>query len=154
MKNIALVLIRFYQRFISPYKGFACAYRVHTGCASCSGLGYRAIRRYGVIAGIGLLKMRIHRCGVAYRRFAVVTIPRSKQAGFCEILELGGAAAHGVSDIACCACELADWQRSDKKKAEDVKEEEKYVYIPSRITDQWVEDAGKDKQPPDDGRQP
>lgn len=150
MKNIALALIRFYQRFISPYKGFACAYRVHTGCASCSGLGYRAIRRYGVIAGIGLLKMRIHRCGVAYRRFAAVTIPRSKQAGFCEILELGGSAVYGVSDLACLACDLGDGKGSDKKKAE----EEKYVHIPSRIADQWVEGADKEKQPPDDGRQP
>jgi putative component of membrane protein insertase Oxa1/YidC/SpoIIIJ protein YidD len=52
VKTLLLTLIRLYQRHVSPRKGFACAYRVHTGCASCSHLGYRAIRRYGVWQGL------------------------------------------------------------------------------------------------------
>jgi putative component of membrane protein insertase Oxa1/YidC/SpoIIIJ protein YidD len=124
MKKIALVLIRLYQRFISPYKGFACAYRVHTGCASCSALGYRAIRRFGLVQGIAVLRMRFHRCGVAYRRFAAIAMPRSKQAGFCEILECGGALATSAPDLACMACEVADWVGSKKK------EDESKVHLP------------------------
>ena len=40
-----------YQRYLSPYKGFCCAYRAHTGRASCSALGARVIRRHGLLAG-------------------------------------------------------------------------------------------------------
>ena len=125
MRRIALAMIRLYQRFISPYKGFACAYRVHTDCASCSALGYRAIRRYGVIAGVKVLKMRLYRCGVAYRRFAVPLAARSKQAGFCEILECGGAVGHFAPELACLACDFADGP-SGKKKSKDEDE----VHLP------------------------
>ena len=51
MKSVALPGIRLAQRWISPRKRFPCAYRVHTGNASCSWLGYRAIRRFGVWQG-------------------------------------------------------------------------------------------------------
>jgi uncharacterized protein len=63
----ALFAITVYQRFISPHKGFCCAYRIHTGRAGCSKLGYRAISRYGVFDGIGVLKMRLQLCGAVYR---------------------------------------------------------------------------------------
>jgi len=64
----ALAAIRGYQRFISPHKGFACAWRVHTGGASCSALGLRVIRRHGLWRGLQLLRERTYRCGVAHRR--------------------------------------------------------------------------------------
>lgn len=63
---LALYLIRFYQRFISPYKGFSCAYRVHTGKASCSQLGYRAIRRHGLFGGLQVLRCRLACCSEVY----------------------------------------------------------------------------------------
>ena len=48
LKILALAAITLYQRFVSPRKGFSCAYRFHTGGPSCSVLGFRAVRRYGV----------------------------------------------------------------------------------------------------------
>ena len=86
MKNVALYLIELYQRYVSPRKGFCCAYRVHTGQASCSVLGYRVIRRFGVWAGVALLRQRLAKCGVAYRRHHVQPVlgPRHRQAGFCD----------------------------------------------------------------------
>ncbi|MDQ1813775.1 membrane protein insertion efficiency factor YidD [Massilia sp. CCM 9210] len=54
MKTLALSAIGFYQRHLSPYKGFRCAYCAYTGNASCSALGARAIRRYGVWDGLGV----------------------------------------------------------------------------------------------------
>ena len=60
--RLALWAIRAYQRWVSPHKGFACAWRVHTGGSSCSALGYRAIRRYGVIGGLGVLDLRLALC--------------------------------------------------------------------------------------------
>ncbi len=68
MQRLALAAIRFYQRRISPHKGFCCAYRVHTGGASCSTLGYRAIRRFGIWRGLTLLRRRLAKCGVASQR--------------------------------------------------------------------------------------
>ena len=39
LTSAALAAIRFYQRWISPYKGFRCAYGAHSGRCSCSTLG-------------------------------------------------------------------------------------------------------------------
>jgi putative component of membrane protein insertase Oxa1/YidC/SpoIIIJ protein YidD len=38
-REALLVAIRFYQRHVSPRKGYRCAYRVHTGRCGCSALG-------------------------------------------------------------------------------------------------------------------
>ncbi len=66
LKWLALLLIRGYQRWLSPYKGYSCAYRVYTGShEGCSGYGLRVIRRYGVFTGYGLLQRRMQRCAKA-----------------------------------------------------------------------------------------
>ncbi len=36
MQRLVLWAIEVYQRHLSPRKGFSCAYRCHTGHASCS----------------------------------------------------------------------------------------------------------------------
>ena len=69
MRAIALPAIQLYKRHLSPYKGFCCAYRSHLGRFSCSTLGFRAIRMYGVIKGIAVLRQRLKRCGVVHRRY-------------------------------------------------------------------------------------
>jgi putative component of membrane protein insertase Oxa1/YidC/SpoIIIJ protein YidD len=43
LRGAAIYLIDGYQRFISPYKGYTCAYRVHAGRAWCSAFGKRVI---------------------------------------------------------------------------------------------------------------
>lgn len=75
LNGLALAAIAGYQRWISPYKGFRCAYRAHTGRCSCSQLGARAIRRFGTFDGIGVLRERLYRCGVAFRRFGKFAPP-------------------------------------------------------------------------------
>lgn len=60
--RLALSGIRFYQRCLSPYKGYGCAYRLEYGGSGCSGVGYRLIRRYGVIRGYTILQKRFERC--------------------------------------------------------------------------------------------
>lgn len=85
MKQIALLMIVFYQRHISPHKGFSCAYRQHTGHVSCSNLGYRAIRRFGVFKGIGVLKMRFSNCEAVYKSHHLSMQKISNQSGFCDL---------------------------------------------------------------------
>ena len=57
MKKILIAMIRFYQKYISPYKGTKCPYVL-----SCSQYGLEAIEKYGVIKGGLLAAWRILRC--------------------------------------------------------------------------------------------
>lgn len=62
----AVYAINFYQRHLSPYKGFQCAYRVHTGRCSCSEYAKRIVRKRGVGALFVALPRQFARCRSAY----------------------------------------------------------------------------------------
>ena len=135
MKSIALWTIRFYQRFISPIKGYCCAYRHHTDYASCSTLGFRAVRRFGFIDGMIVLQKRLHLCGVAYRRFAPQTPrPHRHQRGDCDLpcdLPCDSCDAPNLKSIKALDCLDAcscDWPSREKRK----KKSESKIYIPPR----------------------
>jgi len=81
LKHLALAAIQGYLNHISPYEGFCCAYRAYTGHRSCSTLGYRAIRRFGVWDGLNVLRKRFERCRAAFSRCG----SRNRQKGFCDI---------------------------------------------------------------------
>jgi len=83
MKSLLLFAIVFYQRHLSARKGFCCAYRHHAGHASCSLLGLRAVRRFGIVGGLRMLKRRLYLCGVASRRYAPLR-PHRYQRGDCD----------------------------------------------------------------------
>ena len=104
MKALALSAIRFYQRYMSPRKRFCCAYAAYTSDASCSALGYRAIRRFGLWNGIKVLNQRLARCGAAstmLARAAQQRVPRQRrQAGF---LDCGGCDGAGGGDLPNCS---------------------------------------------------
>lgn len=57
MKYLALALIRFYQKFISPALPPACRFY-----PTCSHYSYQAIEKYGLIKGGWLAVKRIGRC--------------------------------------------------------------------------------------------
>lgn len=57
MKTIALGLIRFYQRFISPLKGPSCRFY-----PTCSSYTYEAILKYGFFKGTFLGIRRVLKC--------------------------------------------------------------------------------------------
>jgi len=84
MRSAALLAIQGYKRFVSPHKGFSCAYRVNTGGHSCSTLGYRAIRRYGLFAGLAVLQQRLHKCSVASRLNRLSLAHLGSQRGVCD----------------------------------------------------------------------
>lgn len=65
LRLAAVSAIGLYQRYVSPYKGYCCAYRAHTGRSSCSDFGSRVIGKMGVVAGIRLLFDRFAACAVA-----------------------------------------------------------------------------------------
>lgn len=140
LRTLALAAIRAYQRWLSPHKGFACAWRVHTGGPSCSALGARAIRRHGLFTGLGLLDQRLGRCGEAHRRAASARRQRLRpQAGVCDAgcdapgcdLPCDGGHGHGSG---CSPCDLASGcdggcgRRERRRRSDDARQ----TYIPPR----------------------
>ena len=114
MRFLALLAITAYQRYVSPHKGFTCAYRLYTGHAGCSQLGYRAIRRYGVIGGISVLRERTYLCGVAHRRMAVAKTPRLRlQRGECD---LGGCDLPCDIFSNCGSCDFGSGKEDEKER--------------------------------------
>jgi len=57
MKAIALAMIRFYKRFLSPMLPSSCRFE-----PTCSVYTYQAIEKYGVIKGSWMGARRISRC--------------------------------------------------------------------------------------------
>jgi len=57
MKNISLILIKFYKNQISPFLGHHCKYE-----PTCSEYTKQAIEKYGTIKGIFIGFKRILRC--------------------------------------------------------------------------------------------
>jgi putative membrane protein insertion efficiency factor len=57
VRNLALMLIRFYQKAISPHLPASCRYY-----PTCSAYAYEAVKKYGVFRGLNLAFRRILRC--------------------------------------------------------------------------------------------
>ncbi len=66
MRHVLALLITFYQRWISPMKGFRCAYRAVTGGPSCSNVIRADLIREGVWRAIPLARTQFRRCRQAY----------------------------------------------------------------------------------------
>ncbi len=60
--NPAVMAINGYQRYISPHKGFCCAYRVATGEVSCSEYVKQAIIRNGLFRSLSEIRRRFRDC--------------------------------------------------------------------------------------------
>lgn len=75
LARLFLRAIRGYQHYLSPHKGFSCAYRCATGRDGCSGYGYRVIERFGLRTGLSLLRRRLRLCGDTHRRRAAIPNP-------------------------------------------------------------------------------
>jgi putative component of membrane protein insertase Oxa1/YidC/SpoIIIJ protein YidD len=126
MRYLLLLLIRLYQRFLSPIKGFSCAFRAYRGGASCSTHGYRVVKRYGARVGILLIRRRMKLCGQAHAahqrsRYSVARTYRHKyQSGHCDVPCDCGIDFNSPCDVSdfCnvpCSC---DWPTRKKSKEE------------------------------------
>ena len=118
-QRLALWAIRAYQRYLSPRKGFSCAYRVLTGRDSCSGYGYRVIARHGLLPGLALLRRRLHACGAHHRAHLALHPPAMRtarhraQAGHCDLPtpDFGDCSCDWYDALNICSC---DWPSSKK----------------------------------------
>lgn len=62
MKKLFLLLIRFYQKAISPHFPACCRFR-----PTCSAYAYEAIQKYGCLKGGRLALKRLLRCHPFYK---------------------------------------------------------------------------------------
>lgn len=62
MKKFFLLLIRFYQKAISPHFPACCRFR-----PTCSAYAYEAIQKYGCLKGGRLALKRLLRCHPFYK---------------------------------------------------------------------------------------
>ena len=60
--NPAVLAINGYQRYVSPYKGFCCAYRVVTGEVSCSEYVKQVIIQKGLLGSLSDISRRFRAC--------------------------------------------------------------------------------------------
>jgi putative component of membrane protein insertase Oxa1/YidC/SpoIIIJ protein YidD len=119
-ERLALLAIRGYQRYLSPFKGFSCALCVATGGESCSAYGYRAIRRGGLQVGLRLLRQRLLLCGHVHRRRSVARHPLlHAQRGHCDLscdvptdLDCACDSLDTLSQFGDCSSVSRDWWRS------------------------------------------
>lgn len=137
LKKLALIAIRFYQKRLSPLKGFSCAYRVHTGSASCSAFGHQAIEKHGVLKGLFLLRKRFDKCAHIHHANPPAKVARPSaphannpflrhQAGYadCSGADCSGCDAPGHCDVPAAdlmpgCCEVSPFHTPDACDAAD-----------------------------------
>jgi putative component of membrane protein insertase Oxa1/YidC/SpoIIIJ protein YidD len=66
-KMIVVFLISFYQRFLSPLKGFSCAYRVYHDSPSCSAYVKQVFLEQDFKVAIAMANQRFDECEKANR---------------------------------------------------------------------------------------
>ena len=70
MKKLFLLLIRFYQKAISPHFPACCRFR-----PTCSAYAYEAIQKYGCLKGGLLALKRLLRCHPFYKGDSFDPVP-------------------------------------------------------------------------------
>jgi len=159
MRKLALAAIRGYQRWLSPLKGFSCAFRVWSGAESCSAYGYRVIERFGLRRGLGLLERRLALCRHVHRSSLVargavrplVRHPlRHRQRGHCDLPCDASCCDlhHGdcVSDVLNCGCSSGDcsWGRSTRNEVQE-KEDRYLAALTERVREQQERERERKK---------
>lgn len=89
MKYIVVFFINVYQRYISPYKGFRCAYAALNGGDSCSEAVKKIVLEQGCFNGRQEISARFKECRKANRLLALNRQNRSKCDGSecCDCLD-------------------------------------------------------------------
>ncbi len=62
MRTIIVFLIGFYQRYVSPHKGFRCAHAVRHSGASCSAAIKNIVLVHGIRRGAPMIRQRFAEC--------------------------------------------------------------------------------------------
>ncbi|CAA6824387.1 MAG: Unknown protein [uncultured Sulfurovum sp.] len=109
---ISVKLIEFYQKYISPYKGFCCAYRVYTGEVSCSQYSKIVIQENGTVRAFPLIRERFRACQSSAKKLEEERKKKDKQ-GFtdncltsCSCPTPSCSSGSGGLSCDACACDV------------------------------------------------
>ncbi len=100
-----------YQKYISPYKGYHCAYACLHKDLSCSAYGKEVIEKNGVVKGLRLLNQRFGDCSLA-----------AKQSGKMMALQAKEVDPKSPPRLFCCLCSCCECKTPNKDDATDVGE--------------------------------
>jgi len=111
MKTIVTAFIGFYQRFISPYKGFHCAHHVLHRGDTCSNAIKYLVLEHGLFKSRPYIKNRFHECRVAYNHLQASSQPSHSADISCDLpCDIGfgdcGGSSSGGGAFDCLGC---DW---------------------------------------------
>ena len=116
----ALAAIRGYQRYLSPIKGYSCAYRLVHGGTGCSGFAKAEIAEHGLILALPAIRRRLKDCQAAARK-----LPRPKKpvrgrrwyddvnATNCDVSACDCTGCHMPDLHHCSACDIGDLSSCD-----------------------------------------
>ena len=101
--SAALRLIRWYQRAVSPHKGFRCAHGQYFGGPSCSGVIARIVAERGTLGGWPEIRAQFAACRVAAALLAGQKPEQRKEKEGCDCDFLDPDCA----EVGCCVRDLA-----------------------------------------------
>jgi len=122
IRTCARLAIRGYQRFLSPLKGYRCAYGVAYGGKSCSGMALEIIERSPPRQWLPLLRRQFAECRHAYDLLELRRQRRKERrkdrdgtanccdAGGCDCVPLPnrcGPPTRWLPDADCCDVDIA-----------------------------------------------
>lgn len=115
LTQLAIWGVKFYQKFISPYKGFNCPYgKLVPGEQSCSGFGMTVLRNLPFKEAVAEIKTRLHCCHEVNSLFRTKLCSQSKwgpyktQGGFIDGGDCGGDCGSGPDCGDCGDCSGPD----------------------------------------------
>lgn len=130
LRQLLVQLILFYQRHLSPRKGYRCAYGAHTGRHTCSSFGLRAVRKAGAVRGLRLIQRQFDRCALAAAEMRVEqaslrrapTGPLRHQRGFvdCDCGDVAGCDLPSCDAPSCDAPSCGSHGKSGVLRALDI----------------------------------
>ncbi len=105
-KFLLLALISFYQKYLSPIKGYKCAYGRHYHTHTCSSYGKKVVLRFGPWIGLRLLSRQFDACAWTNRTYFKANRPIKTQMHNYQA---------GYIDCApdCISCDSCDCQSCD-----------------------------------------
>jgi putative component of membrane protein insertase Oxa1/YidC/SpoIIIJ protein YidD len=83
------MVIGIYQKYISPHKGFCCAYKVHHNESSCSEFAKNMVREKGVFKAIPSINERFGLCKISSdylkNEYEIGNDKKAHKAGKCSL---------------------------------------------------------------------
>ncbi|WP_442927663.1 membrane protein insertion efficiency factor YidD [Microcoleus sp. A003_D6] len=76
---IVVFFVRIYQKYLSPRKGFSCAYSRLYGDESCSEYFRQIVKSQGINKAIPLFQERLRKCQMAHMKLKTICLCKGKR---------------------------------------------------------------------------